>query len=224
MIDLGLRVKQAIPYLSDNDIERDAAGLLAQCEEKRSPLLIPPVPIDYIAEFVLQLEIIHLPIDDDDKAPILAFIDGAKRRIVFNEQRETHFHKFAGTYEFTLAHEIGHFQLHFETATEQSGFNWGEADTIFICRYLALEGDQYSRHEYQANRYASSLLMPYPLIDEAASQFKRTTWSDVKELAKQFSVSTTAMKIRLQALNLLYIDGNTLYPSKEAAIGQSRLF
>ena len=44
-----------VPYLSEEQIERDAAALLAEYAEARSVVIAPPIPIEDIVEKHLKL-------------------------------------------------------------------------------------------------------------------------------------------------------------------------
>lgn len=81
---------------------------------------------------------------------------------------------------FTIAHEIGHFVLHRQSA--ESGIQ----DDEF---YRALPGPL----EREANQFAAELLMPWPLIKSL--QDKGVT--GLSELAQALQVSKQALAIRL---------------------------
>lgn len=108
-----------------------------------------------------------------------------------DRETKTIFVESSDTYQrknFTIAHELGHYQLHKDVNTD-----------IFYryqSRHLAMaETDD---HELQANQFAGSLLMP--------EKFIRDLWGVTKEvdkLAQIFGVSPEAMRYRLQHLKLL---------------------
>ncbi|RWB29147.1 MAG: ImmA/IrrE family metallo-endopeptidase [Mesorhizobium sp.] len=96
---------------------------------------------------------------------------------------------------FTTAHELAHFLLH------RNLIGRGLDDTK---AYRSLNiGNFYnqsvtSQHEVEANRLASRLLMPKPLVQ----RYHAAMGGDRKDLAKKFQVSPEAMGYRLQALGL----------------------
>src|SRR5215203_4915189 len=53
-----------VPYLSEEQIERDAAALLAEYEQARGVVIEPPIPIESIVEKHLKLGI---EFDDTDR-------------------------------------------------------------------------------------------------------------------------------------------------------------
>lgn len=84
---------------------------------------------------------------------------------------------------FTVAHEIAHFVLH----EPDIGYGTGLYDD-------ALYRSGLSNHkEVQANRWASRILMPDHLIQEAIGRYG----TDIAKLASVFDVSPQAMAIRL---------------------------
>jgi Zn-dependent peptidase ImmA (M78 family) len=67
--------------------------------------------------------------------------------------------------------------------------------------------------------------MPRNLIEEAAFQIDRTKWPNLYDLAKRFNVTISALRVRLEQLDLLYVDNdNTLYESRDHKFGQKRMF
>lgn len=84
---------------------------------------------------------------------------------------------------FSLAHEIGHWQMH--------------RGKVLFCRPEDIGGDRGSTPvERVANRYAAGLLMPAYLFEEFCSR-RAITFTLAEELAKAFRVSRTAAAIRL---------------------------
>ncbi len=71
------------------------------------------------------------------------------------------------------------------------------------------------------NRYAAALSMPAALLRDAARGVERTDWRNLYPLARQFEVTITALRVRLEQLDLLYVapDGR-LYESRDQANGQ----
>ena len=90
---------------------------------------------------------------------------------------------------FTIAHEIGHFVLHPELARPERGGQVTEAGRV---------------EEREADAFAAELLMPEPLVRQAA----REHGADVDRLADRFDVSRSAMRNRLQRLDILERHGS----------------
>ncbi len=101
---------------------------------------------------------------------------------------------------FTIAHEIGHYQLH----------RRNEDIPVFIDRavYHRKESVAGVDHlmEMQANTYAAGLLMPEALLDEYLEDHPALDLekpADIKTLAEEFEVSRPAMEFRL--INLGFV-------------------
>lgn len=84
---------------------------------------------------------------------------------------------------FTIAHELGHYFLHRDH---------GE----FIDRALFRKELQSDRREFEANSFASRLLMPAGDFEDVSQRFN----SDLDLVARQFGVSSAAAKFRAEAL------------------------
>ncbi len=91
---------------------------------------------------------------------------------------------------FTLAHELGHFFLHRESAEE---FVDGE----FVMNRD--EDTKYAQEELEANEFAGNLVMPEGLIRRKIGE-KQPDDELVLSLAQMFHVSPLAMAIRLRSI------------------------
>lgn len=87
---------------------------------------------------------------------------------------------------FTIAHEIGHIILHHEAGESINEVDYRTSDKDF------------NRKEFQANAFASALLMPKK---EAIKTWE--SLSDVDDFAEYFEVSKKAASIRLLNLGLI---------------------
>ena len=59
----------------------------------------------------------------------------------------------------------------------------------------------------------------------AIKKIDRTQWPNLYRLAERFGVTITALRVRLEQFNLVYLDQETkrLYPSRQDAQGQAGL-
>jgi Zn-dependent peptidase ImmA (M78 family) len=161
-----------IPYLTDEAIERDAKAVLAEYAQAREVVIAPPIPIEDIVEKHLKLRI---EFDDTHKlfgvprsgreSDILGAIIFDDRRIVIDESLDPEENPATeGRYRFTLAHEGGgHWRLHrhlFAKNPAQMGLFGAPTIPSFVCR----SSDAKKREEWQADFYASCLLMPRNLV------------------------------------------------------------
>jgi hypothetical protein len=163
-----------VPYLQEEQIERDAAALLAEFAQARSVVIAPPIPIEDIVEKHLKLGIefdaMHrllnhprsgLGLDPD----ILGAIWFNDRRIVIDESLDpVENPSKEGRYRFTLAHEGGgHWRLHrhlFAKDPAQVSFFNVPVPPSVVCRSSQAK----EPIEWQAEFYASCLLMPRKLV------------------------------------------------------------
>lgn len=154
---------------------------------------------------------------------MLGYIDLVKKEIILNP----HGCGSIERYRFTLAHEIGHFVLGHSEYLQRE-----------VTQTDNLHGFENFRHdikrlEFQANYFASALLMPKnSFIENYKSIINRLdiplrgrdhlyldnqlenvgNFSRVNtELAANFEVSNEACKIRMQQLSLLIIDPDYSY-------------
>jgi Zn-dependent peptidase ImmA (M78 family) len=88
---------------------------------------------------------------------------------------------------FTIAHEFGHYLLHFFLAEE------APATPIWFARYGS------SPIEWQANRFAAAFLMPQ---EKFRSEFARTN-GKLSLLSGLFDVSRPAVEVRAKSLGLV---------------------
>ena len=163
-----------VPFLHEKQIEREADLLLEEYALKFTAIESPPVPIDEIAELHLQLSLEYL--DMKSLFP-MADVHGAiwfeEARVGIDQSLDPHVNpNRLGRYHFTLAHEVGHWRLHrqhFKTNPDQRKlFDDGLPQPDVVCR--SSEGNQ--PVEWQANAFASCLLMPRRLVYGAWSSFR----------------------------------------------------
>jgi len=98
---------------------------------------------------------------------------------------------------FTIAHELGHHFLHL--------LNDGDhGDSIVdLFRGDEVEGDPSQRAEVQANQFGAALLMPGELVRQHYAQYRNLGGKNaVRDLARLFNVSESAMGYRLARLRL----------------------
>lgn len=92
---------------------------------------------------------------------------------------------------FTIAHEIAHFILH------------PQKDAFVDFRKETREGEARPLRERQADMFAAALLMPRKHLLRDFRRLAKDGYTDeiAKTLAKQYAVSTDAMRFRLINLN-----------------------
>jgi hypothetical protein len=163
-----------VPYLDEQRIERDAAALLAEYQQARGVVVTRQVPIEDIVEKHLKLGIefddmhrlLNHPRSGLGRDPdILGAMFFDERRIVIDESLDPEENpSMEGRYRFTLAHEGGgHWRLHrhlfAKDRAQVSLFNEPAPPSVVCCSSQAKEPI-----EWQADFYASCLLMPRKLV------------------------------------------------------------
>lgn len=158
-----------VKYLSEQQIERDALGLLeAYFHERGKPVQIP-VP----AEDILELHL-GLSLDFDDLQALLGVPDvlgalWADKREVFIDQslEPTEHPDMEGRYHFSVGHEIGHWRLHRQYLTNAGSqvamFTDSDPQPTVICRI----SQEKQRIEWQADYFSSCFLMPRQCVRDA---------------------------------------------------------
>jgi len=159
---------QKLAFFTDRQFEDEAALLLAEYGAKHDQVIAAPIPIDEIVE--LHLELV-LEFNDMRQLFGVDDVHGAlwvnQRRIGIDQRLEpTQNPAMLGRYRFTLAHEAGHWCLHrhlFQRSANQLRLlPEGTERPEYICR-----STDTAPIEYQANRFASCVLMPREMVKRA---------------------------------------------------------
>ena len=165
-------------------IDEKAKRLLQQ-----SDALALPVDLNQVVRY-LGLSLDETPLENEYSG----FLAVKEKTIVVNLRHPP------ARRRFTIAHEIGHYQLHRRS----------EDIPVFIDRavYHRKESAEGVDHlmEMQANAYAAGLLMPEALLDaylEKHPTLDLEKPADIKALAEDFEVSRPAMEFRL--INLGFV-------------------
>jgi Zn-dependent peptidase ImmA (M78 family) len=97
---------------------------------------------------------------------------------------------------FTIAHELGHYELH-----KDKSDLFVDKQFIYRSQNSANTVD-HQVMEHEANYFASCILMPTDQVRKVldSMDIDLVTEEGIKELAKMFEVSTTAMSLRITKL------------------------
>lgn len=227
------KTKSECRYLTPQAFEDEAALVLAEYGNARGQVTDPPVPIDDIVEehfkLVVEYKDLLAEYPEGDVQGAIWFND--KRIAIDQRLVPEEFPAMRGRYRFTLAHELAHWRLHrhlyLRHANERSLLpsENGRPDHVLRSRVT-------DPKEYQANRFASCLLMPREMVkrcwhkwrgsmdpiylDELAAASGQTpTGADddpitkmlfedaARPLATTFEVSAEAMRIRLEGMKFV---------------------
>ena len=182
-------MNRKVPFLAEEAIERDAEALLAEFAHKRDVVIELPIPIEDIVEKHLKIgiefddthDLFGIPrsgLDLGQGPDILGAMFFDEKRIVIDERLDPDDNPAQeGRYRFTLAHEGGgHWRLHRQLFTRdaaQASLFGSKSVPSVVCRSSQAK----ERVEWQADFYASCLLMPRKLVfaawDEAFPDRKR---------------------------------------------------
>lgn len=201
-----------VPFLRDDRIEAAAALLWTEFGRGFGSPVAPPMPVDQLLELHLRLD---FEIRDLQAELGLPDVHGAiwvqDRRVAVDRHLDPELRPAArGRYHFTVAHEIGHWQLHRHLFGDAGG-----RTPDFVG-----QGRGRSRVEIQADRFAASLLMPLPMLVHAWTEIhgehprRSGRWRGwqpgpaeglafSRPLAELFEVSAAAMRYRLEGCGLL---------------------
>jgi len=190
-------MSRMVPYLSEAAIERDAMALLTEYARARGVSIVPPIPIEDIVEKHLKLciefddthKMFGVPRAPQGNADILGAIFFDEGLIVVDESLDPdETPEKEGRYRFTLGHEGGgHWRLHrwiFAKRPGQGGLFGGPEVPAFVCR----SSDARRPEEWQADFYASCLLMPKDLVIEAWQERFGNTNARILRRKNRFSL------------------------------------
>lgn len=161
---------------------------------------VPPVPVEDIAESLLDLligecdDVRSVPGAPQDRGRLSGMIDPDSSRIWLDR---TECRRSRGRRRFTIAHECGHWVLH--VLGGQCSFCCRPQDIAELSSAEAERKKELARQEREANAFACELLMPRLLVIEQA----RATGCNLSALAERFDVSVPAIRLRLLTLGLL---------------------
>ena len=209
-----------VPYLTDDEIEAEAMKLIQNEVDRYLRIIshcnfkddIPRCQIDpfqLLSQQGLTIEYRNL----NDKHQ-LGYIDFEKKVVVLNKNVE-----YGPRIYFSVSHELGHYRLHSQFYIPRSSNSGSYSGSM-----IDSDSAEHHRMEYQANRFASALLMPEPIMRCLFDIFQQkhlgvghigpisfgnskrdliNYLGIVKPLARRLNVSEEAAKIRLLDLGLI---------------------
>ena len=147
-----------------------------------------PVPVERVAR-ILGIKVKRTDLGGDCSGVLVR--NGNRAVIGINSQHSINRRRFS------IAHEIGHFDLHRGDTYIDRGYRIHFRDLD--------SGSGTKREEMEANAFAAALLMPATLVRNAFERqpFEFTEDNVLEMLAKKFKVSTQAMTYRLMKLRMI---------------------
>jgi IrrE N-terminal-like domain len=205
-------------YISKQEITAIANRLIAQIRASDIPPKWPQVA-DRAADF-LKLDIQWDRFDPADDGVVAAKIYPVTKEIYLNEAFPLIMDS-SGFYQSTLAHEIGHWLLHVDLEDTGIPATESERERVFLCKSLD-EQKVKVRHEktpeewreWQAQYFASCLLMPVDKLEEVRQGRNLTNWQHLKAISDELGVTSSNLCNRLQDLEYIQrvANSNRLYP------------
>lgn len=149
-------------------------------------VIVPPVPVDRIARS-LHVRVQYVPFDGDLSG--MAYVKDGVPIIGVNSLHHPNRQRF------TIAHELGHIQLHRSIIEAAIHLDKGSL------KRDALAAKGTDAYEIEANAFAAELLMPQNLLATALGERTIDLEDDeaIAALAKRFRVSEAAMRFRFEA-------------------------
>lgn len=206
-------------YYRPQTIEKLANELLIKFQA-RNQSLAPPIPVERLAEGILDLQILWDVVPEKGNETILAGLAPRQKTVIFNENRQTVIDETPGLYRTVLAHEIGHWELHVDKASLHQESIPGMGEHLqFLFR-----SENQSWDEKNAHLFMSYLLVPQELLDPMIKGIQTFDWPFLYRLRDMFDVTISVIKIRLERMGLLYVDkeGN-IHRSQAEYKGQMRM-
>ncbi|MEG4454422.1 ImmA/IrrE family metallo-endopeptidase [Microcoleus sp. N9_A1] len=224
-------------YLTKNAIESEANELLLQMQgTPNSPKW--PFVADQAANY-LKLSVVWDSLPSHNNRPVFARIYPQTRIIEFNEDIPE-LQQNRGLEQSTLAHEIGHWMLHVNQ-NEADGFvqqlelslSDETAEQPFLCRKVTEQhisksstNKQFDSIEWQAQYFASCLLMPTHILEEKRIGRDLTREFHLDAMAQDIGVTKSNLKHRLKDVGWICIPKGSkqIYLGNGVPNEQMRLF
>lgn len=149
-----------VDFIYDEDIEKKANKVLSDFGSYDGL----KTPLDEITEFSFGLD---YEVKDLGSPEVFGCIDIEGKKVSINSFLDPHDHpEMMGRYNYTLAHELGHWELHREYIIGPD-LNTPNQSGVILCRTR----DRKEPVEFQADRFASYLLMPKEKVYEGYVRF-----------------------------------------------------
>jgi len=198
-----------------------------ECQQNFAPKW--PFDATLVADF-LDLGVVWDFMAADDVGPIAARILPSLRQIEINEDI---LNLPPGFQQSTIAHEIGHWVLHInqDQVDEKVELEWdfkfepSIESKPFVCRG-ASNFSKIESIEWQAQYFATCLLMPRMIMQEKCQNRDLTVWTNLYEIAEELGVTISNLKHRLKDLGLIHIPEGTreIYLGSPLPEGQIQVF
>ena len=193
-------------FLSKEVIEHLALDILNQVQAKRKRPLKGNSVAEAVADY-LDIGVIWETIPPDDEGYIAAMIFPLQKEIVINKEIPE---MKGGFGQSTVAHEIGHWLLHIDhNALAVFKQRMTPEIEMTIKPFLCRNSNTQKKIEWQAQYFASCLLMPKFKLEEARKRCDFTKWQHLYAVTEDLGVSISNLTNRLQSLGWISIPQNS---------------
>lgn len=211
-----MKVIKPFRRMSKQEIECRAVDVLMRVQAQRKRPLRWPLDAGHLAE-ALGLDMDCGDIQPDEQGAIAAMILPTERKIVMNENT---LELPKGFEESSIAHEIGHWELHIDQNAisefvELQNSNVETTVEPFLCRSVSTQ----QGIEWQAQYFAGCLLMPQFKLEDVKRGRDLTKWRHLYAMKDELGVTISNLTNRLQDLGWIYISKGSkqIYPGKAAS-------
>jgi len=223
-----------VRFLKKEEIEAQANEVLMKMQKEGFPLKWH-FEASLVAD-ALEIRLCWDKIPPDNEGIIAAKIEPIKRLITINEEF-TELKTKKGLEQSTITHEIGHWVLHVNQ-DEADGIvkqlelplNCQATPQLFLCRSLDKSHQTTFNSkvdiEWQAQYFASCLLMPRYMLEEKRRGRNLQNWPHLYAIADELGVTISNLTNRLQDLGLINISKGSkqIYLGNDGSNRQKKLF
>jgi Zn-dependent peptidase ImmA (M78 family) len=199
-------------YIPETRIEAHAAELWQQHG------LAPGFDVEQLLDD-LGLGLVWDQIPDERGSVVLGQLIPEQHVVMLNERHIDDLEKKGGRLRrYTIGHEIGHWEFH--SGDARTGMSTLLAGNRIWCR-----AGSTAPAERQAEMFSAAMLMPRDDLLAAMPQPPWQGWQHIYQLADQFVVNVTPMRIRLEQFGWMHLDDiGTPRSGVKPIRGQSSLF
>ncbi|MDJ0597765.1 MAG: ImmA/IrrE family metallo-endopeptidase [Crocosphaera sp.] len=199
-----MQIFKPFRFIPKTTIEKETIKILQEMENTPNYQLKFPIDASRIAEF-LGLDVVWDHIPNDEKGVIAARIFPLEKLIEVNELIPE---LRGGFGESTIAHEIGHWVLHIDQHRVNKCLSVGKimmkVEPLLCRNEVNLNGI-----EWQAQYFASCLLMPRFKLKEICENRNLQQWKELYNIAEELGVTISNLVHRLKDLGWIELKENS---------------
>lgn len=199
-----MQIFKPFRFIPKKRIEKQATAILQQMEKTPNYQLKFPIDASRVAEF-LGLDVVWDTIPNDEHGVIAARILPLDKLIEINELIPE---LRGGFGESTVAHEIGHWVLHINQEVIEN-CKLIEKQSIQVDPLLCRNEVNLSGIEWQAQYFASCLLMPQFKLEEVCKKRNLQQWADLYDIAAELGVTISNLIHRLKDVGWIELKDNS---------------